>query len=541
LTRPNPIGKSLAAVPMTTAAETIALALGHHKAGRIVPAEQLYRSVLAAEPDNPDALHLLGVVLYGRGELAAAIELIGRAIARRGDAPDYHCSLGEALRLAGRIREAGERVEMALRLAPDRPRSRRQLGLIRAAQGHAAAALPLLEEAHAGRPNDLDVLCSLADLRLGAGDPEQAERLYRRCLELGDRRSSVLSNLGLALTDLGHFDEALGLLREAVSREPAHPIPHNNLGLTELLLGDFAAGWRDYQWRLEVPGLDPMRQKLNRPAWTGGDLDGARILLYAEQGVGDVLQFVRYAPLVAARGGIVVLAVQGELRRLLADVAELAPTDELVRFREHIALLSLPLVFGTDLATIPASVPYLRAAPDAVTQWEARLASLEGTRPRLRVGLVWAGSPAHRRDRDRSLALSALAPLADIPDVAFYSLQKGHAAPQAANPPAGMRLFDIGGTLGDFADTAAAIMALDLVVTVDTAVAHLAGALGKPVWILLSYVPDWRWLIDRDDSPWYPTARLFRQPARGAWGPVVANVAAALRGLAPGAGGGMRY
>jgi tetratricopeptide (TPR) repeat protein len=503
---------------MTDPPDTLVLAVEHHRAGRLAAAEAIYRAILAADPRQPDAANLLGLILRGRGDMAAALDHIGRAVMVRGDVADYRHQLGETLRLAGRLEEAAQSFEQALRLSPGLPRAERQLGLVRAAQGDNAAAIVLLQRAYERQPRDTELLATLGDLHLGDCQPVQAAQFYRQAVALGDRRPPLLSNFGLALTDIGEFAEALAIYRQ--------PFPHNNLALTELLLGNFATGWQEYQWRLKVKGLDPLASAVTSPAWTGGDLAGRRILLYAEQGVGDVLQFVRYAPLVEARGGRVVLAVHPELRTLLAPLAELAPADGMVRVREHIALLSLPFVFGTDLATIPGGTPYLRADPAAAAAWAARIASIAAGR--LKVGLVWAGSPAHRRDRDRSLPLAAFAPLAAIPDIAFFALQKGKAAADAADPPAGMALADLGTALGDFADTAAAVTALDLVITVDTSVAHLAGALGKPVWILLSHVPDWRWLLERRDSPWYPTARLFRQPARGDWAPAIAEVAAAL-------------
>ncbi|MBI3710034.1 MAG: hypothetical protein HY246_20500, partial [Proteobacteria bacterium] len=251
--------------------------------------------------------------------------------------------------------------------------------------------------------------------------------------------------------------------------------------------------------------------------------------LHAEQGLGDTIQFIRYVPLVAALGGRVVLQVSPELKRLLQafpGVERLvAPADELPRYDVHLSLLSLPRAFATELPTIPDDVPYVTAEPAAVRAWGQRLAAYRGRR----VGLVWAGRPEHRNDRNRSLQLQKLATLAAVPDVTFLSLQKGPAAAQLAGPPAGFSPVDLGQELGDFADTAAVIANLDLVISVDTSVAHLAGALGRPVWCLLPFAPDWRWLRGREDSPWYPTMRLFRQRRHGDWSDVAARVVEALR------------
>jgi hypothetical protein len=252
-------------------------------------------------------------------------------------------------------------------------------------------------------------------------------------------------------------------------------------------------------------------------------------LLHSEQGFGDTIQFIRYAPLLARQGARVVVECQPELRSLLRGVEGvqhlLAQGEPLPPFDLHAPLLSLPLAFGTRLGSIPAQVPYLKADPALAEAWRGKVA---GDGRRLKIGLAWAGSPARKGDRQRSVSLSALAPLAAVKGADFYSLQKGPAAEQAKNPPPEMRLMDLTAELKDFADTAALIASLDLVISVDTAVAHLAGAMARPVWTLLEFVPAWRWLLDREDSPWYPTMRLFRQPSRGDWGSVVRRVAEAL-------------
>src|SRR5262249_49093564 len=260
-------------------------------------------------------------------------------------------------------------------------------------------------------------------------------------------------------------------------------------------------------------------------------LNGERILLHSEQGLGDTLQFVRYVPLVAEHGGTVILEVPGELRRLLFDIdgaSEIVVRgNPLPHFDRHCPLLSLPLAFHTDLKTIPAQVPYLQADQSAIQAFSHKL-----VHNGLRVGLVWAGNPIHTRDPQRSIPVAQLASLTEIPGIRFYSLQKGSAASQLQDLPRSVNLTDFGPELADFTDTAALLSSLDLLISVDTATAHLAGALGLPVWILLTHSPDWRWLLDRPDSPWYSTARLFRQPAPGDWSSVIAEIAAELRKLA---------
>jgi hypothetical protein len=273
---------------------------------------------------------------------------------------------------------------------------------------------------------------------------------------------------------------------------------------------------------------------LSRRPWSGEPLEGARILINAEMGFGDTLQFVRFVPFVASRGGRVVLEVQPELYRLLSAYPD---TDAVIPLGAcipdciwHCPLVSLPHVLGTELASVPAQIPYITVPQEASQVWAARLGD---SGPR--IGLVWAGDPAQKWDRVRSIRqLPLLAPLGHVGGLRFFSLQKGAAAKQALNPPSGMNLVDLSPYIHDFADTAAAIAGLDLVITTCTSVAHLAGALGKPVWIMLAYAADWIWLIGREDSPWYPTARLFRQPALGAWNPVIERIAEELRRLVEG-------
>jgi len=262
-----------------------------------------------------------------------------------------------------------------------------------------------------------------------------------------------------------------------------------------------------------------------KPQWDGSDLAGKTILLFCEQGTGDVIQFIRYAPMVAARGARVIAYCDNPLKSLLTGTPGIGQVvgwdDPAPAFDEYIPLLSLPRVFCTRLDNIPASVPYLQLDTASVEQWRTRL----GDAPGLKVGLAWAGTPTHRNDHNRSTSLAQLAPLTAVPNVKWFSLQKGPASEQTRNPPPGMNLIDLTEHLHDFSDTAAMIASLDLVITVDTAVAHIAGALAKPLWLMLAFMPDFRWLLDREDCPWYPTARLFRQKQAGDWEPVVKRLA----------------
>jgi hypothetical protein len=324
----------------------------------------------------------------------------------------------------------------------------------------------------------------------------------------------------------GRYAEAVSLFRRLVERQPDNAKLHVELAHALLTLGQYTEGWREFRWRA--------RRALPIPEWDGRALHSERVLLDAEQGAGDCIQCVRYAPLVAARGGRPVIAAWRGLGPLLATadgVADVvaAGADGGAAYRA--ALFDLPLLFGTTLETIPNAVPYL-TPPDAAAaeRWRARLVG-----PGLKVGLCWQGNPEHPRDRERSLPFVLLKPLFSVPGVRFFGLQVGEATGQARG--LGAAPFEnLAAALDDdrnrFVEAAAAVANLDLVITVDTALAHLAGALARPVWILLSFVPDWRWLLEREDSPWYPTARLFRQPALGAWRPVMVRVREALAALA---------
>ena len=338
-------------------------------------------------------------------------------------------------------------------------------------------------------------------------------------------------NLGDVLLDKGEFSQAISTLNNALSSNPNNAKIHVNLALAYLVTGDFERGWREYEWRLRVPGIGGMRQ-FPQPRWDGGDLQGKTILLHAEQGFGDMIQFARFIGQVAGRGGRVILESPAETLRLFRDfpgVWELAERDKpLPHFDVQCPLMSLASVFGVTEQTIPHEVPYLKADPELARQWAGRF---DAAGDRLRIGLAWAGSPLHSRDRSRSMKLEQFAPLASVENAAFYSLQMGQAAAQAGHPPSGLHLTDWTKDVRDFADSAAMVEHLDLLVTVDTSVAHLAAAMGKRVWLLLPRSPDWRWMLDRPDSPWYPTMRLFRQTTRDDWAEVLRRVAAAIRKL----------
>ena len=330
--------------------------------------------------------------------------------------------------------------------------------------------------------------------------------------------------------DQGNLDEALASYREALRLKPDYADAHFNRSLPLLVQGRFEEGWAEYEWRWRsevflVQGH--ARPALAKREWDGSPLQGRTILLHVEQGLGDTIQFARYASLLKQQGaGQVLLACPPELQRLMRrcrDIDQIVTETPFPDFDVGVFLLSLPHLLGTtSIERIPADIPYIDCDPEWVESWEARLASLEGQRPALRVGIAWQGNPGHKTDRWRSVALEQFAPLAELPGVRLVSLQKGLGREQLDKLP-GLAI-DLGAELTDLADTAAVVSCLDLVITVDTALAHLAGAMGKPVWVILPVVPDWRWLLQREDSPWYPSMRLFRQAARGQWNEVFGRI-----------------
>lgn len=434
---------------------------------------------------------------------------------------------------AGRL----PRAEAAFRaLATRRPEDSSALsnlgGVLNAEHRHDEAEIAC-RRALALTPDSWTAWANLGTALHGRQQRPQAVAAYAEALRRNPDSVNVLTNLGVALAELGQLKPALEAHDAAVALAPDDPEVHCNRALALLAAGDLARGFAENEWRWQAPFMLP--HGLPGPEWPGGDVAGRTVLLHAEGGFGDTLQFIRYAPMLARRGAKVVLRVQKPLvrllRRLEGPAAVIAEDDALPPYDWRCPLLSLPHRFGTTLETVPADVPYLFADRQRAESWRQRLAG----RGRL-VGLVWAGASrpgmpvAHAMDARRSLPLEAFAPLGRMPGVRLVSLQAGAAGQQM--PPPGMPMINPMGTCADFDDTAAVVANLDLVISVDTAVAHLAGGLGKPVWLLSRHDACWRWLHGRRDSPWYPGMRLYTQPSPGAWGPVLAEVERDLRAWA---------
>jgi tetratricopeptide (TPR) repeat protein len=544
-------------MPEITIEQAIATANQHRDAGRFYEADAVCQFVLSVQPDHPDALHTRGLVAAQCGDNDRAVSLIERAIALVPDNALFHCNLGSARRqqgryddamaccrraleldprlvdahfnlgvlwkLTGHLDKAVAAYQQALALNPGFIQAMNNLGVVLTAMGRVDEAILCYRHLMALRPDFPDALNNLGNALRQRGQLDEPIACYRKALAINPAHAEAMTNLGNALRQFGRDDEAITWYRRAVALRPNHPDLHNNLAHALLSMGEFAEGWAEYQWRWKSAGFEP-RRSFPGMEWDGAVHSARTVLLVAEQGYGDMIQFIRYAPMVAQRCDRVLLECPESTLKLFASapgIAQLISRGQpLPAFDAHCTLLSLPRLFGTRLESIPAPIPYIKADSADIAAWSDRL----GSDPRRKVGLAWAGSPQHTNDRQRSISPATLAPLLAIKNGAFHSLQKGPDSANGRSVPPQLDIVDHAADLTDFARTAALIANLDLVISVDTAVAHLAGAMGKPVWLLLPFASDWRWLRDRTDSPWYPTMRIFRQPAIGDWTAVIHTV-----------------
>ncbi len=499
--------------------------------GRTDDAESAYRRAIATRPDFAFAHNNLANLLKGMRRLGEAETAYRRTLELDPSHLPARLNLAAILAETGRMDQAEQAYRQAIALHPQSPDAHNNLGTLLYRIDRSDEAEQAFRQALALRPEFPQALNNIGNLLRKTERMHDAIAAYRKAIVLAPHYAEAHNNLGTALKEDGQADAALASYRQAMALAPGNPDTRLNLACLLLADGDFANGWREYEYRWHSAGRAGA-PAFDAPLWDGkADLRGKTIFLHAEQGFGDTLQFLRYATLVSARGATVLLGVPPELKTLAAScpgvTTILTTGDATPVFDFHCPLMSLPLAFGTEVATIPATVPYIDADAQAVAAWRARL----GPKSTPRIGLVWAGKPrkdnpeSYAVDRQRSMALAQLSPLLDMPGVAFYSLQLGEAALQAQSHA---KLIDLTADLHDFHDTASLIANLDLVVSVDTSSAHLAGALGKPVWLLDRHRPCWRWLRARSDSPWYPSMRIFRQPHPGAWDEVVQAVHAAL-------------
>jgi len=492
------------------------------QAGALAEAEANLRQILSQEPNNPDALNLLGVVAMRAGKTAAGAELFQRARALAPRNVEIHNNLATALALLKRTGEALDIATAAATLDPHNADTQEILGNILMDQSNFFSAIAAYERGVKLKPNAAMNHQNLGRALAITDDLQRSVAAFEKAVALDPNSVEVLFQLGSSLYELGEIDRAIECFQKAIALNPGHAASHWNRGQALLLKGDLARGWPEFDWRMKIPALNLSPAHLRKPMWDGGKIDGQTILLYSEQGFGDTLQFCRYIPMVAERCGKVVFACSPNLVTLMRQTQPRASvfinTQKPPPFDVYCPLPSLPGAFGTTLETIPADVPYITPDKNLIESWRANLPH----ESRLKIGVAWAGSALHSNDRNRSLPPGALAPLAESANAVFYTLQPENAA------TSGLPVIECTSGLYDFAQTAALIANLDLIISVDTAVAHLAGAMGKPIWLLLPFVPDWRWMLAREDSPWYPTMRLFRQPRRHDWETPIRQIAAEL-------------
>ncbi len=506
--------------------------------GRLDEAIAACQEATRLDRNLADGFNNLANALVDRQRHGEAAEALTRLIALRPQSVDQRLMLANALMKANRPDEAVTALNALLAIDRRNASALNNLGVCLRKLKRDAEAEAAYRRALEIAPDDAGMLSNYGTLLMEMERVDDAIVLFGKAIERKPEFGEAHLNLGLAYRGQMRLAEAIPVVREGVRLCPDLPEAHAGLGELLLLDGQLEEGFREYDWRSRMADFPSPRRDFASPRWDGVFRPGLTLLVHDEQGVGDTMQFVRFAQIAQARGARVIVECNTQLTRLLTGMPGvdqvIGRTSPIPPHDAHVPLLSLPQELGVSLATIPADVPYLRAEPELVSVWGDRLAALPALATGLRVGLVWAGSPEHRNDRNRSLALERLAPLGGVANARLVSLQKGAGAGQAANPPAGMELVDLGPEIGNFADTAAILQHLDLVVTVDTSVAHLAGALGRPVWVLLPFFPDWRWLHGTDLSPWYPTMRLFRQDRPRDWDPVIARVADALRATADG-------
>jgi tetratricopeptide (TPR) repeat protein len=480
--------------------------------------------VLAIEANHVEALTQRAGPLRALRRHDDALATCEQAIAVNGGHAMAHYNRGVILVDLGRIVEAAESYQRAIALQPNYIEALSNLATALERLKRLHEALTAVERALALDPTHLRAWNNRGNILLKLGRHAAAMESYDRAIAIDVEFGEAHYNKGNALLELERVDEALRCFQAAVRLRSDHPDFSFNEGVALLLLGDLRAGLQRYEGRFHKTEQPPLVRSFRQPRWSGGDISGKRILLHAEQGLGDTVHFARYVPLVARRGAEVILEVQAPLKSLLAGLEGVsriyAYGEDLPAFDLHQHLPSLGAVFETDLDSIPAGIPYIAPPSERVAQWSERLPPKQG----LRVGLVWAGNPVFSGDATRSIGLARLAPILAVPGVQFFSLHRELRAEDAAVLQAHPHVVHVGAELTDLADTAALVSQLDLVIGSDTAVIHLAGALGKPVWLLTKRSPDWRWLLDRQDSPWYPTARLYRQPAIGDWATVVERV-----------------
>ncbi len=549
-------------------AQTLQEALSLHQQGRLRDAEKLYARALKAAPNNFDALHLLGLIKAQSGQMGEAHRLMAAALKINPNAPDALVNFANVLHALKRDGEALTHLDKALALRPgdqeallyrgnalnalDRPEDAiacydavlarnpahgdalLNRGTARARLGRHADALADFDAVLTRIPHHVEALYNRGTALLELERPDAALAAFDAAVAAAPKHTGAWTNRGRALQALNRHADAVASFEKAIAVDKNFADAHSNMALSLLTLGQLSRGFAEYEWRWKRTGMSDARRNYRGRPWLGEFPIGQRtILLAAEQGLGDSIQFVRYAPLLARSGAKVVLEVQPELKALLAGVDGVASChargETLPAYDVYCPLGSLPLAFKTEPATIPADIPYLRADETHLAKWRPIIEALPGKR----VALAWAGHAKHPNDRNRSIALAQLEPLLAVDGISFVSVQRDLRGGDAAILARHKSVTHIGDRLDDMADTAAVLALADLTIAVDTSVIHLAGAMGREAWVMLPFSPDWRWTLTGDHSPWYPRMRLFRQAKPGDWSGVIASLRDALR-VAPG-------
>ena len=518
-------------------------AIQHHQAGQLEQAKKKYQEILDTNPQHADSSHLLGLVEYQYGNYVKAIQHIQQAVLISPKQPVFLNNLGNVLKEMGELDRSVQAYQQALEVAPDDAEIHNNLGVTLKEMGELDRSVQAYQQALEINPQYAEAHNNLGNVLKEMDQLDESIHAYQKALKINPQYVEVYNNLGNVLKEMDQLDESIHAYQKAIQIQPDYVEAHINLGvvlreqvrlkesiqahqqaiqiqpdydeahinlaITFLLQGQLTAGWKEFEWRRS------RKRDFKRPLWDGTPLNGKSILIYAEQGFGDTIQFVRYIDLLPDANTIIIVFCQPELKTLFKSMDRI---DTLVTKGEdipnsdvHVPLLSLPYMFNTTLNTIPARIPYLYPNPKADSVFH-----LDGSHD-LKIGIVWAGRPTHADDNNRSIDLKWFKCLLDIRNCEFFSLQVGERREDIKQHGHHRTIKDLGKQFTDFHHTALAILQLDLVISVDTAVAHLAGALGKPVWTLLPFIPDWRWMLNRSDSPWYPSMTLFRQRKRGDW------------------------
>ena len=502
--------------------------------GKTQKAIDAYRQAISLKPDYAEAYANMAGALQWQGQYADAVESCKKAIQLQPALAGAYYNLANILRQQGRHDEAIENYQQVILLRPDFAMAYGNMAVTLKEQHRDAEAIESYKQAIRLMPADATLRHDLGAVLKDCHRYDEATENYKQALRLNPDYAEAYNSLGVAMKERGHCTEAIGNYEQAIRLKPDYADAHWNKSLALLLSGRLSEGWKEYQRRYDDLNSKNSPYYSKKTLWDGSSFAGKTLFVRYQQGLGDNIQFARYLPMVKERGGTVIYETKKPLTnrlRTLGGIDELVEASANGRpaanFDLHISLMDLPRVFATTIETIPSSIPYLYADPAKAKVWRNRI-----VRKDLIVGIVWAGAPAHRNDRNRSCTLADFAPLAGIDGIQLYGLQKGDATRQADEASTGIIAENLGQDFENFTDTAAAIENMDLVISVDTAVLHLAGAMGKPAWALLPFAPDWRWMLERQDSPWYPTMKLFRQKSPGDWNDVFADVKKELQALA---------